>query len=98
MSSIVITLDSVRKYRTKAEYRTVPRASWLSYEVVGDGPVIQQLCSRILEDYPDCKDYRVSVYRDNVLCFLEKSLEAWAQGKGLNNGNQPEWLRRPTKV
>lgn len=87
-----IELDSVRKYRNRAEYRPMNRASLGELSIEGDGPLIGRLCALKIEAGGDPQSL-VEVYRDETLCFRAKPLSEWASGKALV-GEQPLHLRR----
>ena len=89
--TIRIELDSVRKYRSKTEYRTVNRASCGGVTVTSDGDNIQKLCAILIEN--NHQNTVVEVYRAGTLCFLPETLGKWASGKFVM-GEQPEHLKR----
>lgn len=86
-----IELDTVRKYRTKQEYRQINRATCGELSVEGDGWNIHKLCQLLAENNP--RNTVVEVYRGGTLCFTPEALEKWASGK-FGKGDQPEHLRK----
>ena len=93
-TNIRITLDTVRRYRSKSEYRPVARARSGQFEAIGDGMVIRDLC-RVLStnNYPI--DALVEVWRGEVLCFRLMPLKQWCRTQPFG-GDVPQSLRAQT--
>jgi hypothetical protein len=70
-----IELDSVRKYRSAAEWRPVNRARCGEIEAVGDGSVIVA-CARLMLD--SGMSGVVEVWRGQTKVFAAQSVEKWA--------------------
>lgn len=89
--SIVITLDSVKKYRkhSSKEYRWVNRVIFEGEEFVGDGYILTKLLADIIQIYPERRDDEVLVYRGDTLCFQPATLKQWTTKR-----KQPEWLKK----
>jgi len=75
-----ICLDSVRKYRSKSEFRNVNRARLDNLEVVGDGTIIERIADKAIENGYDPQSL-VEVYRGDTRVFVPITLERWAQGR-----------------
>ncbi len=87
-----IELDTIRKYRNAAEWRSVNRARCGQYEATGDGKVIEELCRDMVKNG---ETGQAEVWRAGMLCFAPQSLEKWASGK-VGKGEQPEHLKAAT--
>ena len=86
---IRVNLDSIRVYRNKSEYRSVPRArSNLGHEIVGDGPIIARMAALLRKENPEFEGL-LEVHRGDTLCFKPAPLKA-----AFVKGPQPEHLRR----
>jgi hypothetical protein len=87
--TIRINLDSIRVYRNKSEYRSVPRArSSLGHEIVGGGPIISRMAALLRQENPGFRGL-LEVYRGDTPCFNPTLLKA-----AFVTGPQPEHLRR----
>jgi hypothetical protein len=87
--TIRITLDAVRVYRNKSEYRTTQRArSSLGHEIKGDGPIVSELASILRAENPQFNGL-LEVYRGNTPCFIPMPLKT-----AFLKGPQPEQLRK----
>lgn len=92
MNDLIITLDSIRKYRSASEHRTVNRASCEGLEHSGDGDNIAGIAKMLIAcDYPP--NQAACVVRGSMVCFEAQTLEKWASG-GVTRGEQPEHLRK----
>lgn len=96
MTTLTITLDSIRKHRSASEYRTINRASCEGLEHSGDGDNIAGIAKMLIAcDYPPYQ--AASVVRGSTVCFEAQALEKWASG-GVSRGEQPEHLRKGEKA
>lgn len=75
-----ICLDSVRKYRSKSEFRNVNRVRLDDLEVVGDGTIIERIADKAIENGYNPQSL-VEVYRGDTRVFVPITLERWSQGR-----------------
>jgi len=87
--TIRIDLDSVRVYRNRSEWRTVPLArSSLGHEITGYGPLLARLASILRSENPRF-DGLLEVFRGDTPCFVPMPLNT-----AFRKGPQPQHLKK----
>lgn len=92
---LTIELDSVKKWRNKHEFYTIPRATCLEHSKVGNSPLLSSLCKDLVDAGHD-PEQLVYIMRRKTLCFVPRTLQDWADNKVLS-GDQPKQLRKKQK-
>jgi len=77
MTTLTLTIDSVKKERNSSEYRYVPRIRYGEHERSGDGYIVflflrDLLVAGIIEETDI-----VEIYRGETLCFVPTTVKMW---------------------
>lgn len=91
MTEVSCYLDSVRKYRGKEEYHTIPRITCPEYNlsIEGHGLIVKKMALLLAEN--KCPINRVyAVYRGETLAFTKTTLKQWV----FQEDRRPEQLKK----